>query len=844
MLHIPLCGRWCRHPGAREGTAMCSCGQVSRWFPGTCKVVLASLASVFMCGMAYGGAAYQPGFTDLAWPRTWQQPGVYSITQNHDDGTEFNGLWYADGYTPGCDCLGRNPSECFIAGLRFGVPDLVQGQVITYARVRLAARGGAVDSHVNLLIRGVSEDSPEPFSDTRRPSQLPRTVATALWSLSETWPSPGSSLPFYHSSPDVASIVNEILARPGWGQGAEGKVLSLTVHDCGSPGGSDNYLAFEDCYMPDGRGPALLEIYPDLADVFIGKPLLGRPTDSSIIINMAALLNMDIYAEYGTEPGNYSSCTPPLLNHPAQEAAEILLSNLEPDTEYYYRIRYKEPDDTTYGAMIEGHFHTQRRPGSTFVFTVQADPQVLLYSDDEGKYAAAMRLYEQTLDNVACDNPDFHVDLGDFANVEFRTNRHVLSQQEAIDRYVFQREFVDRVCHSIPFFLVLGNHEGEQGWRAANDDDPLEVWGTLARKRMIPNPRPGGFYSGNEDSTECCGIREDYYAWVWGDGLFVVLDPFWYTTTKPHFHGDDGYPASNDGWDWTLGEAQYNWLYETLHNSSAKWKFVFSHHETGGVLSGDINAPYGHGGIESAKYKVDSRPSFEWGGEAASGNVVFGSKRPDWLHGPIHDMMVEEGVDVFFHGHDHVCVHQSLDGIIYQACPMPLDPDYTDGFYQVSGYSHGEKRNNSGHMRVSVSPDLVRVDYVRSILPEHSPLYENGDTLYNRDVSLSYSIEGAGIPAQCSGEGKARLCPNTPNPFASVTRINFHLGDPGHVTATIRDVQGRTIRKLIDGRFSAGTHTAVWDGTSECGRYAAPGVYFCRLSTQNSVDTRKILILR
>jgi DNA repair exonuclease SbcCD nuclease subunit len=38
------------------------------------------------------------------------------------------------------------------------------------------------------------------------------------------------------------------------------------------------------------------------------------------------------------------------------------------------------------------------------------------------------------------------------------------------------------VTHSIPFFLVLGNHEGEQGWRGANQADSLDLWGAVARK--------------------------------------------------------------------------------------------------------------------------------------------------------------------------------------------------------------------------------------------------------------------------------------------------------------------------------------------------------------------------
>ena len=33
---------------------------------------------------------------------------------------------------------------------------------------------------------------------------------------------------------------------------------------------------------------------------------------------------------------------------------------------------------------------------------------------------------------------------------------------------------------------------------------------------------------------------QDYYAWTWGDALFVVIDPYWYTTTKPYVGNEGG----------------------------------------------------------------------------------------------------------------------------------------------------------------------------------------------------------------------------------------------------------------------------------------------------------------
>ena len=32
----------------------------------------------------------------------------------------------------------------------------------------------------------------------------------------------------------------------------------------------------------------------------------------------------------------------------------------------------------------------------------------------------------------------------------------------------------------------------------------------------------------------------DYYAFTWGDALFVVIDPYWYTTVKPYVGNEGG----------------------------------------------------------------------------------------------------------------------------------------------------------------------------------------------------------------------------------------------------------------------------------------------------------------
>jgi|GEM_PF-807140 len=781
----------------------------------------------------------------LAAGESRSEPYAYMIQDNADDGTQVHSNWYESGYASYCDVIGRSFAKSFIAGMRFHVPDIEQGQEVKYARLRFAAQGGNVNSYLGLVIRGVDEDSPEPPSSERLPSDLPKTSAIAGWEIIQEWKSSCFNLPLYYSSPDIAPVLNEILARPGWGSGPEGKTLILTVEDFNTPSADINTLYFEDFGMPlRERSPAILEIYPTVGDAFIAPPILGRPTATSVTVNALNLMSIDFYIDYGLQPGVYDYYTIPITGHPPGEPIDLAIYGLIPNRKYYYRVRYREAGVGPYAEGPEAVFHTQRPPDSEFTFTIQADAQIHDALYNEAEYAEGCSLYTVTLANALLDTPDFHLDMGDFSNTDLR-GRDAMTPEEALDRYLVQRRFIGLLAHSAPFFLVLGNHEGEQGWRAMNEDDSLEVWSTCARKQVIPNPMPNAFYGGSLDETPGCGIRENYYSWEWGDALFVVLDPFWYTTTKPHNYFDDGYTGSNDAWDWTLGEDQYNWLYDTLHDSDATWKFVFCHHMTGGVMSGGMfPTPYGRGGIEAAKFSVEGLPSYEWGGENRDGADLFDVKRPGWSHGPVHDILVNEGVDIFFHGHDHCFAKQDLDGVVYQTCPVPWDPDYSSGFLEDGGYTHGVLHENSGHLRVTVYPDGVKVDYVRSVLPGDEPIMDDGVPVYNRDIFYTYYLGSAGVADKPAVILPARLLPPSPNPSTGGVTLRLEMPVVSLVRLEVFDSQGRLVRVVADRVMPAGSHRIRWDGAGLFGQPAVPGVYYCRLEAGGHTETRKIVLLR
>jgi hypothetical protein len=417
--------------------------------------------------------------------------------------------------------------------------------------------------------------------------------------------------------------------------------------------------------------------------------ILGRPTSNSVAVTVLCFERAEGFIACGTATGNLAVRTPSRSFMPG-EPAGVLLSGLQPDTRYYYRLCLAHTNSAEYS------FHTARAAGHSFTFTVTADSHLDENTDPQ--------VYLRTLANVLADGPDFHLDLGD----TFMTEKHP-DREEAAKQYLAQRYYLGQLCHSAPLFLVLGNHDGENPRGRLDDNESLATWSNTMRKRYFPNPIPGGFYTGNASQHPEAGQLENYYAWEWGDALFLVLDPYWSTPRRR---------GGNDLWNPTLGSEQYRWLQRTLEGSRARFKFVFIHQLVGGA---DIQ---NRGGAEAA-------PFYEWGGKNADGTDGFAQRRAGWP-ASIHQLLVQSCVSIVFHGHDHFYAHQELDGIVYQLVPQPGYPRDNRAPRSAAeyGYVGGKILGSPGHLRVTVSPDRTTADYVAS----------------NRSVAYSYSIQAGNKP--------------------------------------------------------------------------------------------------
>jgi len=450
--------------------------------------------------------------------------------------------------------------------------------------------------------------------------------------------------------------------------------------------------------------------------------VLGRVTDRSVTVSAVAKENIEGFFEYGTIAGTYSKKTE-LLKFAATRPVEAALENLQPNTQYFYRLQFRKPGETDFTARPEGQFHTQRAAGSSFTFAIQGD------SHPERPQMSEPNLYARTLLNAAKDKPDFYICMGDdFSVAPIRE----VSFESVAARYTLQRPFLGLVAQSAPVFLLNGNHEQASlfNFNQADERHMVAVHAQNARNQFFPTPAPDKFYSGDTQSLAGIGLRKDFCEWTWGDALFVILDNYWHSPAQVDSGfreqeaggGKGGGRGQRDWWALTLGDAQYQWFKRTLETSKAKYKFVFAHHVMGS----------GRGGIDQSEF-------YEWGGYGHNGTYEFKTRRPNWEL-PVHQLMVKHGVTIFFQGHDHLFCRQERDGIIYQEVPMPADHGYMA--YNEKRYESGVKLPNSGHLRVTVSSENVKVEYVRSFLPKD-------ETAQNKtgDIAHSYTVKSKSLHA-------------------------------------------------------------------------------------------------
>jgi len=450
---------------------------------------------------------------------------------------------------------------------------------------------------------------------------------------------------------------------------------------------------------------------PRLADessvraMFRAPPALFRPTPVGCTVHWVPETELDVRVAVGagTEP------LESVREVSSAEPTSVVLDGLTAGGTTRVQCLARPAGGGEWLALPTGTVRAGRSRDESFRVALIADSHVYAAV----RNPAYMANLHKTNARVLEDRPDFVIFLGDEAGVRFLADPPgFMNQREAENRWRLWRDAFAPLLSAVPSFMVLGNHEGEAGYyvthRQESSVEYLQRWGTVARKRYYLNPGPDTYpeggenerWSGDPSSPATGGAEqgnrspfENYYAWTWGDALFVVLDVHRYTKVG-------GTPPASPE-EWTLGTAQLRWVERVLGDSTARWIFVVSHHLVGGYdwdLTGsrrDSGYAYGRGGGRYARV-----------GEQAI----------------LTDLMRKAGARFWLYGHDHVFAHQRAEEIDFVCCGRPtfLQPRWWSQPGWKEAYGEHAARNPVdfhaaiGYTRLEISPEQTRLEYIRT----------------------------------------------------------------------------------------------------------------------------------
>ncbi len=396
-------------------------------------------------------------------------------------------------------------------------------------------------------------------------------------------------------------------------------------------------------------------------------PLLSRPTENSIHINA---LNGDQEAEARIEYRREGS--PDWKRHPLAprvSVRELLgwdVSELSPGTKYDYRISLKRGVDKNFHEAADGTFWTQRKGSASYTAVLITDSHTGSFPAGSGP---ALTL-DRVVRNAARAKGEFVLDLGD--NTAWSGSREFPQKNSAgaISAYAQYRQQIGPLSRHSPHFSVIGNWSGESG---KFPEASIQMTSSV-RRALLPGPNHLTYPQGGSEG-------EDYYAFAWGDALYVILNIQTYSKPSNPAKLPSLMSDVNRIEDWTLGEKQLAWFESTLQKATERFRFVCMHHPAGGNAGDSLNTEYGRGGYRAANSGEQAR---------------------------IHGLMKKHKVQIFFYGHDHVFVDEVVDGIHYSlpgSCGAP---------WKFTKAETGYERfwPDSGHAQLDVSPEKATVTYV------------------------------------------------------------------------------------------------------------------------------------
>jgi len=133
-------------------------------------------------------------------------------------------------------------------------------------------------------------------------------------------------------------------------------------------------------------------------------------------------------------------------------------------------------------------------------------------------------------------------------------------------------------------------------------------------------------------------------------------------------------------------------------------------------------------------------------------------------------------------------------------------------------------------------------------LQENSPCIDTGDPASPPDPDGTITDMGALYYHQVVSVDEPNvhdiMVQNFPNPFMHETTISYSIPTSFHKgSIMIYNIKGELI-KQFELNDNLAEQTVIWNGQDEAGNTVANGVYFCKLESENSEKTQKMILMR
>ena len=153
----------------------------------------------------------------------------------------------------------------------------------------------------------------------------------------------------------------------------------------------------------------------------------------------------------------------------------------------------------------------------------------------------------------------------------------------------------------------------------------------------------------------------------------------------------------------------------------------------------------------------------------------------------------------------------------------------------------------SSYWDPSVKMSFTVSDYIQSSVGLTNTTGERLTVWSNSTGSSTYQLNGSfypALPSSVDDEGTAqinsyRLQQNYPNPFNPNTKINYSIPEISFVTLKVYDLLGNEVATLVNEEKSSGSYEVNFVATVQ-----PSGIYFYKLTANNFVDTKKMIILK